>query len=136
MSDEAYPYIDMNGPCRFVDTQAVATINGFKMIEPGNEMDLQAAVANIGPVSVLIDYNHTEFKQYQSNILYVEQCGTELGQLRHAVLVVGYGTEGGQDYWLVKNSWGTQWGLGGYIKMARNRNNHCGIATYAFVPFN
>ena len=51
----------------------------------------------------------------------------------HAVLIVGYGTEKGQDYWLVKNSWGAYWGDEGYIKMARNVNI-CGIANEPLVP--
>ena len=54
--------------------------------------------------------------------------------LNHAVIIVGYGTEKGKDYWLIKNSWSETWGINGYMKIARNADNMCGIGIYTVYP--
>lgn len=100
----------------------------------GKEDDLKAAVATVGPISVSIDAAHIEFIGYGGGIFYNAKCKAKVDDLDHAVLVVGYGSENGHDYWLVKNSWGTRWGINGYGKMARNRKNNCGIATAGSYP--
>ena len=72
----------------------------------GSEEALQEAVASVGPISVAIDANHQSFMQYRSGVFVEPTCSTT--ESDHAVLVVGYGSEDGQDYWLVKNRLG--WG--------------------------
>ena len=101
-------------------------------IKQYSESDLQVAVATVGPISVCIDASQPTFQTYRSGVYYEPLCTST--QLDHAVLVVGYGTYNGQDYWLVKNSWGVNWGMLGYIMMSRNRNNNCGIASAASYP--
>merc|ERR1712125_231805 len=79
-----------------------------------------------GPTSVAIEADKSVFQTYKSGILNSEACGTKLD---HGVLAVGYGTENGQNYYLVKNSWNTTWGDNGYVKIANNGDcaGICGI---------
>lgn len=92
-------------------------------------------MATLGPVSAAIDASHESFQFYSKGVYFEPKCGKKISELNHAILVVGYGVEpDGQKYWLVKNSYGPDWGINGYIKMAKNKDNHCGIATYASYP--
>lgn len=134
-SETGYPYYARElGYCYYNAQYNTAEDTGFVDIPSGDENALKIAVATVGPISVAIDATHSSFMNYRSGVYYEPQCGNGLANLDHAVLVVGYGTENGMDYWLVKNSWATTWGDAGYIKMARNYNNQCGIATKASYP--
>lgn len=84
--------------------------------------------------SVAVDASSVGFQYYTSGIYYDFDCNTS--NLNHAMLVVGYGTDSntGMDYWILKNSWGEYWGSRGYMKLARNQGNMCGVATAATYP--
>ncbi|XP_045616608.1 digestive cysteine proteinase 1-like [Procambarus clarkii] len=132
VTEASYPYEAIDDVCRFDSNDVVATLTGYVAIPEGDEAALLEASANIGPISVAIDASRLSFQLYNSGVYYESRCSSTT--LDHAVLVVGYGTESGETYWLVKNSWGTGWGISGYIHMARNRSNNCGIATDASYP--
>jgi C1A family cysteine protease len=100
---------------------------------------LKDAVFRVGPVSAAIHVNMQKFMLYKEGIFVDNECPTSIEDLNHGVLVVGYGTKSTDsgkpiDYWIVKNTWGPEWGESGYIRMARNLNNMCGIVTAASYP--
>uniref|UniRef100_A0A5F8GCX2 Cathepsin L1-like n=1 Tax=Monodelphis domestica TaxID=13616 RepID=A0A5F8GCX2_MONDO len=133
-TEECYPYVGEVNECKYQPECSGANVVGFVDIPSMDERALMEAVATVGPISVAIDGGNPSFKFYESGVYYDPQCSSS--QLNHAGLVVGYGSEGidGRKYWIVKNSWGELWGNNGYILMAKDEDNHCGIATEASYP--
>jgi len=132
-TETSYPYHAIDQTCQFKPDSVGATDTGFVDVQSKSEDSLKQAVGTVGPVSVAIDASHTSFQLYSHGIYHEPFCSST--RLDHGVLAVGYDSDGaGKDYWIVKNSWGTGWGDKGYIKMARNQRNNCGIATAASYP--
>lgn len=125
-TEENYPYKAKVETC--VAKGGVTTVKSFADVKHNSPTDLKAAVA-AGPVSVAIDAAGIGMQLYFGGII-KHFCGTSLD---HGVLVVGYGTDSGQDYWTVKNSWGAAWGESGYIRLVRGQDQ-CGLADAASYP--
>ncbi|CAO1331060.1 unnamed protein product [Diamesa serratosioi] len=132
-SEASYPYEGVDGKCRFNHTNVEMTCLGVGHLYDEDEESLKKLVANIGPTSVMIKVNEN-LQHYDSGIYYVPDW--QSSKIYHAMLIVGYGTDYGtkQDYWLIKNSFGSNWGDNGYMKIARNRDNNCGIVNLVSYP--
>ncbi|XP_072449888.1 procathepsin L-like [Chiloscyllium punctatum] len=126
-----YPYLASDEECKFMPNKTAAMIRHYAFVIRG-EKYLARVVERIGPVSIAVDASQRDFQLYRSGIYYNQNCTKHLPN--HAMLVVGFGTDNRQKYWLVKNSWGTGWGDEGYIKMAKDVQNMCGIANYGVYP--
>lgn len=136
--ESSYPYeAHEDEKCLIYNRKSSANVTGIIRIPSGNEIELQKALAFHGPVIVGMDASSGSFHHFgypgTTDIYYDPMCSSK--DLDHAVLLVGYGTDEYQrDYYIAKNSWGGTWGDRGYFRIARNHNNHCGIATEAMYP--
>lgn len=132
-TEKEYPYKGVAGTCDKDKAKHYAVnISGYENVPPKNEKMLKAAAA-YQPVSAAIDAASYEFQLYYEGIF----SGYCRNNLNHGVTIVGYGEEHGQKYWLVKNSWGDQWGESGYVRMKRETSDKrgiCGIAMQASYP--
>ena len=97
-----------------------------------DEQQILQSVGLVGPVSIAFEVTD-EFESYSSGVFVDSTCNQDPEHVNHAVLIVGYGSENGQDYWIVKNSWGPSWGEDGYFRIVRGANA-CGLATCASYP--
>jgi cathepsin H len=132
--ESTYRYEAKDGACRNNRTKTMVKVSGGAYnITLGNEVELRDAIYQYGPVSVCYqvvgDFRNYKYGVYSSNV-----CRNSTMDVNHAVLAVGFGkTQEGVDYWVVKNSWGADWGDQGYFKIKRGVNM-CGIAVCNSFP--
>ncbi|MQM20318.1 hypothetical protein Taro_053336 [Colocasia esculenta] len=131
-TEDSYPYAATNGVCKFKKENVGVKVIDSVNITLGAEDELKHAVGTIRPVSVAFEVVH-DFMFYKGGVYTSNTCGSTPKDVNHAVLAVGYGMENGVPYWLIKNSWGKDWGVDGYFKMELGKNM-CGVATCASYP--
>jgi len=128
-TEAAYPYTGVGGTCKSSSCAMSANTKITSYTDVVHTENALGAASDIEPVSVAIEADQAGFQFYQSGV-FSGVCGQNLD---HGVLVVGYGDSGTTPYWKVKNSWGTTWGMQGYILIIRNQDE-CGIANEPSYP--
>ncbi|XP_053183653.1 procathepsin L-like [Scomber japonicus] len=128
-----YPYTGKKQRCHHKRSANAAQSKVFKKVPQEDEYALAKALHEVGPVSVAIHASNLEFMLYKNGVYFNPECDKD--NVDHAMLLVGYGeTAEGQKYWIVENSFGESWGEEGYLRIARDCGNHCGIASDASYP--
>jgi len=129
-TESDYPYTGTDGSCQVPPKTGKVNVATFTDVTPNNEDQLQQAVYQYGPVSVAVEADGADWQFYSGGIVSDAGCGTNLD---HGVIAVGFNTQGGVPYWIVRNSWGASWGNSGYIYLKRGVNE-CGIAMDPSYP--
>jgi len=138
-SEATYKYKGTDGTCRTNYVNAFSgggSVTGYTDVTSNSVTDMASAV-NDGVVSIAIQANQRSFQSYRGGVLeqgsrWAAKCGQHLD---HGVAVVGYGkSDGGVDYWNVRNSWGSGWGEGGYIRIEKSSKNTCGVLSQPSYP--
>ena len=132
MLESDYKYTARDGKCSYDASKGVGTVSSYINVAPNSEDAMKGALMK-GPVSVAIEADQLAFQLYHHGVI-TKHCGTNLD---HGVLAVGYGTENGVDYYLVKNSWGGKWGDKGFVKIGAEASGPgaCGIQMDASQPY-
>ena len=112
-TEDQYPYTARDGVCQ-TTIRGTVNVRGVTTVQAGQSEALMNAIAQ-QPVAVTVQADRAPFRGYTGGIVNTADCGTALN---HAVAAVGYGNDNGQQYYLVRNSWGAGWGDQGYIKIA------------------
>jgi hypothetical protein len=121
-TEASYPYHAVNQACQFKPANVEAKISSWNYVGRGNEAQMVTGVATVSPLSICVDAQPWQF--YSGGIMKAAQCGTSLD---HCVQIVAYDTSSATPYWNVRNSWGTDWGEKGFIRLQYGTDT-CGVS--------
>jgi len=135
VTESEYPYTSghgTDGSCQSGKGTPSAYVSTVHTVQSRSASQLMAAISQ-GPVSVTVEADKIAFQGYTGGILNTAACGTNLD---HAITAVGYGNKDGQNYYIVRNSWGPTWGDAGYINIAAVEGTAgiCGIQQTSVWP--
>ena len=130
-SESSYQYDGNDESCAYNRSNVASYLNDIVLIPSGNMSSLYNAIGLVGPISIAIDAED-DFQFYKAGIYSSSLCSSD--NLDHAVLAVGYSTFKNTSFIIVKNSWGSDWGMDGYIYMSTEIPNMCGMVTNASYP--
>jgi cathepsin L len=137
MKESDYPYVsgttkEADANCSYDESKGVTFVSGYEQVSADTD-SIKAAIKDHGPVSIAINAETSVFQSYKTGIITeADGCPTKID---HAVLAVGYGYEGDQGYFIVRNSWNTIWGDEGYVKLGMAEGaGVCGMNQVVYYP--
>ena len=133
-TESQYPYKAVDQDCQVLPSTVKIKLNSFVTLPIGDEDSIKTALYKHGPISVGVNANQ-DWQLYSKGIYNPSEqaCDSSSSSMDHGVILVGYGSDGGLDYWIVRNSWGEDWGESGYMRLGRG-HNACGVANAAIYP--
>jgi cathepsin L len=123
MTTADYPYQPKTGTCQWNATKAIGHFS--KVMQANDEDAIAALCQKYGPIATEMDAGHSSYQFYKSGIYSEATCSKTA--LDHGIAVIGWGQDGDAKFWIVKNSWGTRWGIQGYFWIVRG-SDMCGLA--------
>ena len=130
--EEQYPYTGVRGEC--VQTESVFSLSGVYQLPQGNYTEI-LEIVNFKPIIVMVDASSFEFQHYSSGVFRHSTCDPT--HLNHAMLLIGYDTTAPEPFYILKNSWGQEWGETGYMRLAMDKEDGpgmCGVQRFALAP--
>ncbi|KAI9552851.1 hypothetical protein GHT06_020734 [Daphnia sinensis] len=123
-------FILQDETCKYDDSMRAATVSSYEYVRPNRPYAMRTALMNYGPLAVAVALVDSFF-QYSRGVYTDPACDSSL-PLSHALVIVGWNTLNGIPHWICRNSWGSDWGRSGYIRIERGINL-CDIEAHAAV---